>query len=99
MFVSDSNQAVRYEEISTTATEVPLNRIQWVKSEDGRKLAFVNGYTFSRNTAKSRNSWRCTRRGDCKARFLISSGTVFTNFQHNHASYVYEIRNGILLKI
>ncbi|KAI5646697.1 FLYWCH zinc finger domain-containing protein [Phthorimaea operculella] len=43
--------------------------------------------------SRSRNSWRCTRRGDCKARFFISAGTVFTNFQHNHAPYVYEIRN------
>ncbi|KAI5646823.1 FLYWCH zinc finger domain-containing protein [Phthorimaea operculella] len=83
----------------TTATEVPLNRIQFLKSEDGWKLAFVNGYTFSLNMSRSRNSWRCTRRGDCKARFFISAGTVFTNFQHNHAPYVYEIRNGVLVKI
>ncbi|KAI5646719.1 FLYWCH zinc finger domain-containing protein [Phthorimaea operculella] len=99
--VSESHHSVLYPAIDETASEVPLTTIQWVKSENGKTLAFVNGYTFSRN---SRFSWYCTSRnarGGCKARLVVSpkEAKVLTNLQHSHRpTFAYEIRNGILMR-
>ncbi|KAJ2947362.1 hypothetical protein O0L34_g17103 [Tuta absoluta] len=95
--ITDSHKSA-----STTTSEIPSNIIEWVRSESGGKLALVNGYTFSSNSTKSCNSWRCTRRGDCKARFVLDKRDltiVKANIEHNHAENNYYIKNGVYFKL
>ncbi|KAI5646765.1 FLYWCH zinc finger domain-containing protein [Phthorimaea operculella] len=95
--ILDSNKSP-----STSTPDVPASIIEWVKSESGGKLALVGGYTFSSNSAASRNSWRCTRRGDCKARFVLDKGSeamLKSNMEHNHAPNNYYIKNGVYIKL
>ncbi|CAG4934063.1 unnamed protein product [Parnassius apollo] len=76
--------------------------VQWVKKRTGKPLAIIDRFTYYcavKSTATS--TWRCTKGGQCKARFIVNNNMEITrsSLLHDHPPPNYVIRHGIYLKI
>ncbi|XP_052740030.1 protein tramtrack, beta isoform isoform X40 [Bicyclus anynana] len=78
-------------------------QVQWVIKQSGKELAIIGGFTYYCSIrSKTTGSWRCTKGGDCKARFTAYNDcrTVFrSDLQHNHSPPRFIVRNGMFLKL
>lgn len=76
--------------------------VQFVRKPSGNQLAIINGFTYyCAIKNKTSNAWRCTKGGNCKARFtLLSTNEILRSYLvHDHPPPRFCIRDGILLKI
>ncbi|XP_047504505.1 protein tramtrack, beta isoform isoform X26 [Pieris napi] len=78
-------------------------QVVFVHNMSGKRLAIYNGYSFYCGVQSSRTyTWRCTRWGNCKSRFILSakSNVLITgNFDHSHEPPPHVIRNGIYIRV
>ncbi|KAI5646763.1 FLYWCH zinc finger domain-containing protein [Phthorimaea operculella] len=101
-------QAASFKQALVINSEIPnllslaryrYQTVQWITNQNGKQLAIFDGFTYSLNN-KGGNFWRCTKRGTCKAHFIISNdGVTSHNFEHDHVPPRYVIRNGMFIKI
>ncbi|CAK1579168.1 unnamed protein product [Parnassius mnemosyne] len=79
-----------------------LKSFVFVRNKTGKQLSIVGGHTFYCGVRGARtNIWRCTRWGQCKARFIITmSGELVTaQLNHTHEPPSFVIHDGIYYKI
>ncbi|XP_045515793.1 protein tramtrack, beta isoform-like isoform X16 [Pieris brassicae] len=78
-------------------------QVIFVNNMSGKRLAIYNGYSFYCGVQSSRtHTWRCTRWGHCKSRFILSANSnvmITGNFNHSHEAPSHVIRNGIYIKL
>ncbi|XP_050349105.1 modifier of mdg4 isoform X2 [Nymphalis io] len=72
-------------------------QVHWVTKTSGTKLAIINGFTYYCGIkSKKTSSWRCTKGGNCKARFTLQDETnqiSRVELLHNHTPPHFVIRN------
>ncbi|XP_045496209.1 protein tramtrack, beta isoform isoform X17 [Colias croceus] len=76
-------------------------QVSYVYNRQGKRLAICKGHTYYCGFQGTKTSiWRCTRWGQCKARFILSSyGDLVTGqFNHTHNPPSYFIQNGMYYK-
>ncbi|CAF4819876.1 unnamed protein product [Pieris macdunnoughi] len=77
--------------------------VVFVHNMSGKRLAIYNGYSFYCGVQSSRTyTWRCTRWGNCKSRFILSANSnvlITGNFDHSHEPPPHVIRNGIYIRV
>ncbi|CAH2210088.1 jg326, partial [Pararge aegeria aegeria] len=72
------------------------------KQSSGAKLAIIDGFTYyCAIKNKKSNAWRCTKGGNCKARFTFTSNNEILrcDLMHDHPRPRYLIRDGVFIKI
>ncbi|CAG9579983.1 unnamed protein product [Danaus chrysippus] len=77
--------------------------LHWVYKSSGTKLAVIEGFTFyCAIKNKMTSAWRCTKGGNCKAKFTLHTDTqdiMRPDLRHDHSPPTFIIKDGVYLKI
>lgn len=73
--------------------------VHWVYKTSATKLAVIEGFTFYCATKdKMTSAWRCTKGGNCKAKFTLHTGTqdiMRPDLHHDHSPPNFIIKDGV----